>query len=480
MIMLTSIGKQWGVLTLLLTVFIGRTGIAAAAEEAAKPDAPTNVVLIYADDMGYADVGCFDAKTPTPNIDRIAREGRRFTSFYTAQAVCSASRAALITGCYPNRIGILGALGPAARHGIHEKETTIAEMLKANGYATAIYGKWHLGHHPEFLPERHGFDDYYGLPYSNDMWPRHPTAKFPPLPLIEHEKILEFDPDQRYLTKEYGDRAVAFIERNKDRPFFLYLPHSMPHVPLHTSPEFDGKTGLGLYADVIAEIDDSVGKILRTLDHLDLAKNTLVIFTSDNGPWLSYGDHGGSTGSLREGKGTSFEGGVRVPCVMRWPGRIPAESESDQPLMTIDLLPTIAAITGATPPELPIDGKDVTAFLTGDPQIPNERPYFFYYGAELQAVRQGPWKLHLPHGYFSIIEPGKDGNPGRAEGRRTDLVLFNLEQDIGEKKNLSREHSDVVARLTKLAEGMRQELGDSAVGVKGAAVREPGRLPNGE
>jgi arylsulfatase A len=441
----------------------------------ARGQATPNVVIVFADDLGYADIGCFGGKAPTPHIDRLAKEGRKFTSFYVAQAVCSASRTGLLTGCYPNRVGILGALGPNALHGIHENETTIAEVLKAKGYATSIYGKWHLGHLPQFLPERHGFDDYFGLPYSNDMWPKHPTAKFPPLPLIEHEKTVEFNPDQKQLTQWYGDRAVSFIEKNRERPFFLYLPHAMPHVPLFTSKEFDNHTGLGLHADVIAEIDDSVGKILATLDRLDLAKNTIVIFTSDNGPWLSYGDHAGSAGPLRQGKGTTFEGGVRVPCVMRWPEHIPSGSESSQPLMTIDLLPTLARICGASPLELTIDGKDVRDLLTGDRAVTHEHPYFFYWGGALQAVRQGKWKLHFPHDYHSIIEPGKDGAPGKAEVKRIELSLFDLDADLAETRNMAAENPEVVARLTELADAKRIELGDTERQIIGSGVREPGK-----
>lgn len=444
--------------------------------DAVVAQTPPNIVVVFADDLGYADIRCFGGKAPTPNIDQLAREGRKFTSFYVAQAVCSASRTALLTGCYPNRVGILGALGPNATHGISASEMTIAEVLKQNGYATAIYGKWHLGSHPEFLPERHGFDDYFGLPYSNDMWPKHPTAKFPDLPLIEHEKTIELNPDQRNLTKWYGDRAVAFIERSKDRPFFLYLPHAMPHVPLYTSADFDNRTGLGLHGDVIAEIDDSVGKILKTLDRLDLAKNTIVIFTSDNGPWLSYGHHAGSAGPLREGKGTSFEGGVRVPCVMRWPEHIPAGSVSNQSLMTIDLLPTLAKLTGAPPPRLAIDGQDVSKLLVGDDNATSDNPYFFYWGNALQAVRQGKWKLHFPHDYHSIIEPGKDGAPGKAEIRKIELSLFDLEADIGESRNLADENPDIVKALTALADAKRKELGDSALKIVGSGVREPGKL----
>src|ERR1051325_3432810 len=319
-----------------------------------------NVVIIFTDDQGYADVGVFGAKGfITPNLDRLASQGRIFRNFHVAQPVCSASRCGLLTGCYPNRLGIHGALGPRSKVGITDNEMTLAQLVKQKGYATAIFGKWHLGHHPQFLPTRHGFDEYFGLPYSNDMWPKHPTAKFPDLPLIEGEKTIELNPDQSQLTTRYTERAVAFIERNKDRPFFLYVPHAMPHVPLHVSERFRGKSAQGLYGDVIEEIDWSVGEILATLRRLGLDENTLVIFTSDNGPWLSYGNHAGSAGRLREGKGTTWEGGTREPSLMRWPAHFPATWVSDQMLMTIDLFPTIASLIGAKPPAPKIDGIDV-------------------------------------------------------------------------------------------------------------------------
>ncbi len=327
-----------------------------------------NIVLIFTDDQGYGDVGVMGAKGfTTPNLDRLAAEGRTFTNFHVAQPVCSASRAALLTGCYPNRVGIHGALGPRVRHGLAQSEMTLAELLKQKNYATGMAGKWHLGSLPQLLPTHHGFDEYFGLPYSNDMWPHHPEAKrgsYPPLPLIEGDQPIKVGldaADQEQLTTQYTERAVKFIERNKGGPFFFYLAHSMPHVPLHVSDKFRGKSAQGLYGDVIMEIDWSVGEIMRALERHGIAEKTLVIFTSDNGPWLSYGDHGGSAGPLREGKGTTWEGGTRVPCIMRWPGRIPAGTKSDAMLMTIDLFPTLAAITGATLPPQKIDGLDVLA-----------------------------------------------------------------------------------------------------------------------
>jgi len=434
---------------------------------------PPNVVIVFADDLGYGDIGCFGNKViRTPNIDCIAREGVRFTDFYVAQAVCSASRTALLTGCYPNRVGILGALGPASKNGIHERETNIAEMLKAKGYATAIYGKWHLGHHDQFLPTRHGFDNYFGLPYSNDMWPNHPTAKFPVLPLLEGTKTIQDNPDQTKLTTWYTERAVKFIETNKDKPFFLYVPHAMPHVPLFVSDRHKGKSKAGLFGDVIEEVDWSVGEILAALKKHNLEKNTLVIFTSDNGPWLSYGNHAGSAGPLREGKGTSFDGGVRVPFVARFPGKIPPGTTCNQPAMTIDLLPTIAKLTGADLPKLPIDGKDIGPLLTCENGAKSPQDaYFFYWGQELQAVRMGKWKLHFPHEYRSLKEAGNDGKPGPYANLKTPLALYDLEADVAELKDVSAGQTEIVREIRVLADRIRTDLGDVATKTIGKGVR---------
>ena len=460
-------------------LLIARPAISAARSDEA--DRLPNIVIIFTDDQGYADVGCYGAKDfKTPHLDRLAAEGVRFTDFYVGQPVCSASRAALLTGCYSNRIGILGALGPRAQHGIHADEQTIAEVVKQRGYATAAYGKWHLGHHPKFLPTRHGFDEYFGLPYSNDMWPFHPTNRsFPDLPLIEGEKAVEYNPDQSTLTTRYTERAVRFIDQNKDRPFLLYLAHSMPHVPLFVSSKYKGKSIQGLYGDVIAEIDWSVGQVMAALRKHDLDKHTLVIFASDNGPWLSYGNHAGSTGPLRVGKGTTFDGGVRVPCLMRWPGKIPAGIVCREPVMTIDVLPTVAKLVGVElSSERTIDGLDIWPLMAGQPgaRSPHDALYF-YWGGELQAMRSGKWKLHFPHRYRSLRDkPGSDGTPGPYVQLEIGLALFDMEADIGETTNLADRHPDVVKRLTALANRMREELGDSATKTKGKNAREPGRL----
>jgi len=436
---------------------------------------PPNIVLIFADDLGYADLGCFGSTTiRTPNIDSLARDGIKLTNFHVPQAVCSASRTALLSGCYPNRLGILGALGPNSKNGIKDAENLLPEYLKKLGYSTAIFGKWHLGDSAQYSPLRHGFDTYFGLPYSNDMWPNHPTAKnFPPLPLRQDDKVLELNPDQSKLTGWYTERGVKFIEANKDKPFFLYMPHSMPHVPLYASEKFKGKSKQGLYGDVIEEIDASVGTILETLKKHSLDKNTLVIFTSDNGPWLSYGNHGGSKGMLREGKGTEFEGGVRVPFVARWPGKIPAVTTSNEPTMTIDLLPTLVGYAGGVVKTEPkIDGKNISAIIEAKPNAKSpQEAYYFYWGDALHAVTSGKWKLHFPHPYLHIIEGGSDGKPGKGETRKIELSLFDLDADITESKNVADQNPDVVKRLQMLGDKIREELGDSLAGKKGSKLR---------
>lgn len=474
----------------VLALFIASLGMGQATYAASQQP---NVVVIFMDDMGYGDIGPFGAKDyKTPHLDQMAREGRMFTDFYVTQAVCSASRAGLLTGCYNVRVGILGALGPGARHGIHSKEMTLAEVCKQKGYATAIYGKWHLGHHEKFLPMQHGFDDYFGLPYSNDMWPYHPGVRhlsmeerikrWPHLPLIDKNEVInpEVTPkDQEQLTTQYTERAVAFIEKNKDRPFFLYVPHSMVHVPLYVSDKFKGKSGVGLFGDVMMEVDWSVGQILGTLRKHQLEQNTLVLFTSDNGPWLSYGDHAGTAGPLREGKGTMFDGGCRESTIAWWPGTIPAGTLCKEPAMTIDVLPTVANLIGANLPDHKIDGKDITPLLKGvsGAKSPHEA-YFMYYGRELQAMRMGKWKLHFPHGYRTMAgnPGGTDGIPTNYQQARIGLSLFDLSKDIGETTDVKDQHPDVVARMRELAQAMRLDLGDSLTKTDGAGARSPGRL----
>jgi arylsulfatase A len=453
-----------------------------------------NVVLILADDQGYADVGVYGAKGfSTPHIDQLAREGIRFTDFHVAQGVCSASRAALMTGCYPNRVGITGALEPWDKFGLNEKELTLQAMMKQKGYATGMVGKWHLGTPPELLPTNRGFDDFLGLPYSNDEWPFHPEkpGHFPPLPLIDGTRIVKpgiTQDDMNQLTRWYTERAVKFIEQNKDRPFFLYVAHTMPHVPLGASESFRGKTQRGLYGDACEEIDWSTGQIMATLDKHGLSKNTLVMFLSDNGPWLSYGNHGGSAGPLREGKTTSWEGGTRVPFIARWPGRIPAGKVSNEVAMTIDLLPTLGKLIGAKLPQHKIDGLDVWPLLTGETGAKNPHEAYFFYGvpfgqwtgAQLEAVRAGPWKLMLPHSYRTLGDnpPGRDGIPAKYQPRTiAEPELYNLDDDLGEMKNVAAQNPKIVERLLALAERCRDDLGDTIIKREGQGIRPAGVVP---
>ena len=434
-----------------------------------------NVVVIFIDDMGYADIGPFGAKAyPTPHLDRMAEEGRKFTDFYVTQAVCSASRAGLLTGCYNVRVGILGALGPKSSHGINANEVTLAEICKQKGYATACYGKWHLGHHEKFLPMQHGFDDYFGLPYSNDMWPYHPGVlhlpmkerlkRWPHLPLIEKNQVINpkvTAKDQELLTTQYTKRAMSFIEKNKDKPFFVYLPHSMVHVPLYVSDKFKGKSKAGLFGDVMMEVDWSVGRILDTLRKNKLEKDTLVIFTADNGPWLNYGDHAGSAAPLREDKGTMFDGGCRESTLMWWPGKIPANSVCHEPAMTIDLLPTIAHLIGAKLPEHKIDGKNIWTLMKNSKRTKSpQEAYYFYYGNQLQAVRSGKWKLHFPHGYRTMAgrPGGKGGIPTNYSQAKIGLSLFDLEKDIGETTDLKDKFPEITARLSALGKAFHTNL----------------------
>jgi len=453
---------------------------------------PPNIVLVLTDDQGYGDLGCYGAEgIPTPNLDRMAAEGMRFTDFHVSQAVCSASRASLLTGCYAERVGIRGALGPGARVGLNPEEETIAELLRARGYATAIFGKWHLGHREPFLPLQHGFDEFFGLPYSNDMWPvgfdgvpledeASKKSSHPVLRLIEGNEpgeAVRTLADQARLTELYTQRALRFIEANHERPFFLYLPHSMPHVPLGRPEAFRGKARTP-YGDVIAEIDASMGRILAALDQHGLRERTLVIFTSDNGPWLNFGNHAGSAGPLREGKGADWEGGVRVPCLMRWPGRIPAGAVCERLAATIDLLPTIASLTGARLPAKTIDGVDLTALLEGQADAAPRRDYAYYYDERLAAVRRDAWKLVLPHEYRSYlgVEPGRDGFPGPYAKGTCGQELYDLAHDPGETRDVAAEHPDIVGELEALAERTRRDLGDRLQDVRGAGVRAPGRL----
>ncbi len=460
-----------------------------------------NIVLIFADDLGYGDPSCFGSKKiRTPQIDQLAAQGTRFTQFYVTQAVCSASRASLMTGCYANRVGMEGALNHTSPQGIHPDELLLPEILQQHGYATAIFGKWHLGLSPYYSPLKNGFDEYLGIPYSNDNSKYHPSLadQMPPLPLYDGEQVVETDPDQSQFTRRFTERAVKFIDQHRDHPFFLYVPHVMPHVPIFASEKFLGSSGNGLYADVVEEIDWSVGEIVAAIDRAGIRDNTLIIFTSDNGPFLSYGTHAGTTGGLREGKLTVYEGGIRVPCAMRWPGKIPAGRVYDEPLMTIDLLPTVASWIGAPLPTNAIDGKDISdcLFAVGEAKSPHDN-ILLYSGSELQAIRSGDWKLHLPHSYITVDgEPGRDGKPagyGRLQPKSITLSgvagiasrhgyrieqqpqsLYNLRDDPQESADIADQHPDVVKQLLQIASVARRSLGDSMTAVVGQDVRPCG------
>ncbi|MEZ4776261.1 MAG: sulfatase-like hydrolase/transferase [Bacteroidia bacterium] len=478
--------KKFPFTSLLLLIFLSISVSCGKSDngQTASADKLPNVVIIFTDDQGYQDLGCFGSPDIlTPNIDKMAKEGARFSSFYTAQPVCSASRSALMTGCYPDRIGVHGAYMPFSKKALNLNEVTIAEMLKPLGYATACFGKWHLGDHPDYLPTKQGFDEYFGLPFSNDMWDKHPENKnhrFGKLPLIEGDSIITYLEDQSMLTTWYTEHAVDFINRKKDEPFFLYVPHSMPHVPLFVSDKFKGKSARGLYGDVIMEIDWSVGQILQALKDNGLDDNTLVIFTSDNGPWMSYGKHAGSALPLREGKGTVLEGGVREPTVMRWPGKIPAGQEIHKPCMTIDILPTLAGLTGAELPTHTIDGLDIWPIISGEEhaQNPHEAYFFYYHTNELQGVlsSDGRWKLYLPHRYRSLNgrEGNDDGTPIPYEMNDMGLELYDLDNDISETKNVAAEFPQVVAEMEQYVEKARAELGDKLTERTGAGVRPVG------
>ena len=459
-------------------------GVLAFTLTMAKQKAqPVNFVIIYLDDMGYGDLTLTGATGyRTPNIDLMAKEGVLFTRYYAPQAVCSASRAGLLTGCYPNRIGFSGALYHESQTGLNPEEETIAEVLKKRGYATAAFGKWHLGHQPEFLPKRHGFDEFFGIPYSHDMWPNHPTNKnyYPPLPLIEGEKTVATNPDQSQFTTQFTERSIDFIRRNHEKPFFLYLAHPMPHVPLAVSAKFKGKSEQGLYGDVMMEIDWSVGQLLNTLNELKLEKQTLVIFSSDNGPWINYGNHAGSTGGLREGKGTTYEGGQRVPCVMQWKGTIQKGTICNKLVSGIDILPTIATIAGAPFPEKKIDGVNLLPLLKGDESANPRKSFYYYYRKNsLESVSNGNWKLVFPHPgrtYLGYL-PGNNGQPGTTNDNfKCEAALYDLRRDPGERYDVSALYPEVVAEMDKIAREAREDLGDDLTGAIGANRREAGMI----
>lgn len=443
-----------------------------------------NFIIIHLDDMGYGDLSITGAKGYyTPNIDRLCTEGMRFTNYYSAQPISSASRAGLMTGCYPNRIGFAHALNPHSNIGLNPEEETIAEILKTQGYACSAIGKWHLGDRPEFMPLNHGFDEYFGLLYSNDMWPYHPTAKgYPPLSLYENNEVINpgmTGEDQKQLTTQYTERAIKFINENTKKPFFLYLAHTMPHVPLYCSDKFEGKSKQGAYGDVMMELDWSVGEIMKALKENGIEKNTLVVFTSDNGPWINYGNHAGSTGGLREGKATTFEGGQRVPSIFWWPEVIPAGIINNQLASSIDLLPTFAYLADAAMPEKIIDGENITSLIKGNINTP-VRKYFLYYYHDnnLEAIRNDQFKLVFPHpGRTYDFLPGNDGMPGKTvEDIQFPMALYDLSRDPSERYDVHELYPEIMDELMKAADIARNDLGDDLTGITGTNRRPIGRI----
>ena len=447
-------------------------------------ESPPNIVFILTDDLAYADLSSYGSEfIKTPNLDKMANEGVKLTSYYAAQAVCSASRAAILTGCYPNRLGISGAFGPKSKKGINPDELLLSEMLKNNNYKTGVFGKWHLGDAEKFMPTNHGFDEFYGILFSNDMWPYHPEFPnaFPDdLLLYKNMEPIEILVDQSDLTKNITDESIRFIEENKDNQFFLYIAHPQPHVPLFASKDFDGSTGEGLFADVITEIDFSVGRVLDALEKYNLTENTVVVFTSDNGPWLSYGDHAGSSGIYREGKGTAWEGGQRVPCIIKYPSQIKAGTVIDEPVMGIDWMPTFSGLTGSNLSDNKIDGKDIWPLITQkETKSPHKELYFYYRQNELHAVRSGDWKLYFPRTYRSL-----NGNPGGTNGMPVKYEynevksneLYNLKNDPSEQNNVYDENIEVVKKLEDIGERARNELGDKLTSRVGEGVREIGMI----
>lgn len=460
-------------LLVALPILSSWPGSSTAAER------PPNIVLFFVDNLGNGDIGCFGSQLHrTPNIDRLAAEGTKFTSFYVASGVCTPSRAALLTGCYPQRVGMhvsgagLPVLRPLDTNGLHPDEVTIAEVLKPAGYATGIFGKWHLGDQPEFLPTRQGFDLFFGIPYSDDQTKDKQPATWPELPLLRQEAVIEAPVDRNLLVKRCTEEAIAFIEQNQDRPLFVYIPHTMPGSTPHpfSSPAFRGKSANGDYGDAVEELDWSAGEVMAALQRLKLADNTLVIWTSDNGAVQRNPPQGSCQPYRGWGYDTS-EGAMRMPCVMRFPGRIPAGRVCNEVVSTIDLLPTFARLANAEIPSRPIDGHDIRPILFGEANAvsPWDEPgYMFYRMEQLQAVRSGPWKLYLPLAEKFV-----------ANNRRTApsaLALFNVRTDVGETEEISARRPDIVERLTALVERARSELGD--VNRPGSGQRPAGHVAN--
>ncbi|TMI61533.1 MAG: sulfatase [Bacteroidetes bacterium] len=475
-------------------VVVGLSGFKQLEPQQEKANTP-NVILILTDDMGYGDLESYGGYPyHTPNINKLANQGMQFTNFYVSQAVCSPSRASFLTGCYPNRIGISGALSPTADIALNPDEETIPELLKANGYKTCMVGKWHLGYKPPFLPMGHGFDEFFGLPYSHDYWPVNydgkpadtstTRGKWPVLKLIEgneRTKTITTLDDAAQLTTMYTERAVNFIKKNKSNPFFLYLAHNMPHVPLAVSDKFKNKSGAGLYGDVMEEIDWSVGEIMKTLETNGLTKNTIVIFTSDNGPWLTYGDHGGNTGGFREGKGSAWEGGVRVPFIISWPGMIKSGSICNNMAASMDLLPTLVSICKAKMPVKKIDGVNILSLFKQEKNAnPRDEMVYYYDRNNLKCIRKGQWKLTFPcvsQTYKKASAIGYNGWPGKYASDSVSLALYDLRTDPGETLDVKEYHPEIVQQLMVIADGYRKQLGDDLTKQAGSEVRPAAKVP---
>lgn len=460
----------------VLSVFAAGAQADSAGPTTAGSRAKPNIVLILVDDMGYGDIAPFGStKNRTPALDRMAKEGLKLTSFYAAP-VCSASRAQIMTGSYAPRVSIPGVLFPGSPVGLNPEEHTVAKLLKTQGYATMCIGKWHLGDQPEFFPTRYGFDHYFGLPYSNDMLRQKADTGEKVVPLMRDDRVLELmkDSDQDRLVRLYTEEAVKFIQSHRAQPFFLYLPHSAVHCPIHPGPEFRGKSANGRYGDWVEEIDWSTGRVLDTLRELHLDTNTIVIFTSDNGPWLVHGPDAGTAAPLRGGKGSTWEGGLRESTLAWWPGHIPAGRVSDTVAGTIDLLPTFVALAGGTvPTDKTIDGADISKLLLGQNDAAAREAHFYYRVYKLEAVRSGPWKLALEPQSFSMGFKEDAQHQGES---KPGLRLYNLQNDIGETTDVSAQHPDIVKRLKALADREAATLCDGLP--QGAGVRPPGRVDN--
>ena len=469
------------IITFLLIIYFSRDAECQPANN--TPD--YNIVIILVDDLGYSDIGCFGGAKITPNIDRLAESGMKFNEFYVSP-LCSPTRASLLTGCYAQRVGLPGVVGNNSPIGINPDEKLLSEILKDRGYHTALFGKWHLGDHEIFHPQKHGFDEFFGTPASNDMGfdmdldsRRYGLCGFY---LLNGIDTVTVNPRQWELVRQYTERSVDFISRKRDKPFFLFLSHNMPHTPIFVSNDFAGKSQINLYHDVLMEIDWSVGEIMEALENNQLTDKTLVVFMSDNGPWLIFGNHGGSSFPLSGGKRQTLEGGVRVPAIMSLPGLIPKSTECDELTTIMDLYPTIANLTNAKITDKKIDGKNILPLIKGasDAQTPHEA-YYYYHVNALQAVRSGDYKLQLPHLDTGSPDPaniGYDGLRGKTLPVNRPLALYNLKNDPSELKNISHLKPEIVQRLLKIAEDARRKLGDSIEGVKGEEIRLPGKVIN--